>query len=220
MVIAAAAVVLLLSCAVSEAQADVPQSVRLMRIQHVPEGIPTVAPEGQVFAWERDLRWFTFRLLKDIRRSWIRLTRLLRRSAEFWLAWLGTALGYTLAGGIASAVDRRLLALVWQRGPKVALAYAGVGVVVFLRLLRDRRVKRRLRWIMPLAIVYAIAAPYWIDLRYAPLNRIDEFVVVVLAARWFVRRCPDAVVEGHASVVRARTFPQLLAPSKQRQPQS
>jgi len=160
--------------------------------------------EARIYKWEKDLRWWTFRLLKDVRRYSIRLSRLIQRSAVYWAGWVASATMLLLYGGLVSAVDRRLLALAWQRGARVAASYAWIGLVVFLRLLRDRRVSGRLRLMVPLALLYSIISSTWLDTGLRVLDLTDEFLVVGLASRWFVRRCPDAIIEQHAAHARER----------------
>jgi hypothetical protein len=181
---------------------------------------PSAAPEedGRIYKWEKDLRWFAFRLLKDIRRLSIRLVRLLRRSVDYWLGWLLRGTVLLLFAGLVSAVDRRLLLLGWKRGVRVALSYATVGVIVFLRLLRDRRIAARDRVIVPLAIIYAIGARYWLTLGSQLADLIVELAVVALAARVFVHRCPDALVEQHAVHARRRVLARLTVSSSGQTP--
>jgi hypothetical protein len=68
---------------------------------------------------------------------------------------------------------------------------------------------------VPLAMVYGVASSYWVDLRPEVLNYIDEVVVMAIASRWFVRRCPDAIVEQHAAHVREHGLKRLLVSSPQ-----
>lgn len=158
------------------------------------------------FRWEQDLRWFSLRLLKSIRRTWIRFTRLVRRSADYWLGWLLGSACLLVVGGVVSTVDWRMLAMARQRGLRAAVEYARVGLVVFLRLLRDRRIPGRIRILVPVAILYAAFSSGWLRLGSSLIIdwAFDAFVVIA-ASRWFVRRCPDALIEEHA--VRARTPP-------------
>lgn len=215
MIIGGLVAVLLLIGAPADAGTDANAPWRVLRAQHVPPIEPAESPD-RLYTWEKDLRWFAFGLLKEIRRFWIRFTRLLRRSVDFWASWIASAAALLLFAGVVSAIDRRLLVLAWRRGARVALAYALVGVAVFLRLLRDRRVRRRVRWIIPLAIVYGVASSYWVDLRPAVPNYIDEVVVMAIASRWFVRRCPDAIVEQHAAHVREHGLKRLLVSSPEK----
>lgn len=178
---------------------------------------PEPVDEGRLFKWEQDLRWFTFRLLKDIRRYAIRTIRLLTRSSDYWLAWLATSLALLTVGAVASAIDRRLVVAAWKSGWRIALAYASVGVVVFLRLLRDRRIPRRVRAALPLAILYGLGAGYWLAPLSSAIAWANQLVAVIAASRWFVRRCPDAVVEQHADYVRRRTLSRVqLSSAEQR----
>jgi hypothetical protein len=185
-------------------------------VLQAPGRAPADAVEG-AFKWEEDLRWFTFRLLKDLRRYGIRLSRLIQRSAQYWIAWLWKGTALLLFGALASSVDRRLFALARERGMRVAVIYASVGIVVFLRLLRDRRISGRARGLVLLAVVYGICAGYWLDLRWRILDLADQLLVMAAAARWFVWRCPDEIVEQHAAHVRERILANRVVSSGQRQ---
>lgn len=175
------------------------------------------APGGEgIFRWEQDLRWFAFRLLKSVRRTWIRFTRLVRRSADYWLGWALSAFGLVIAGGGLSAVDRRMIALARERGMRAAMEYAWIGLVVYLRLLRDRRISLRVRALVPLAVLYGVSSSGW--LRFGSSLMLDlalDAFVVVAASRWFVRRCPDAIIEEHAARVRARARGRVRMSSSQ-----
>lgn len=214
MLIRGLAALLLLIGSPGEVVADRFDVGAIVRVQAAPAAEPV--EEGRIFKWEQDLRWFTFRLLKDIRRYGIRTMRLLGRSSDYWLAWLTTSALLLLFGALVSAVDRRLLGIAWKSGARIALAYASVGILVFLRLLRDRRVRARLRAITPLAILYGLCATYWLAPLSPALVWVNQLAAVAVAARWFVRRCPDEVVEQHADYVRQRTLSQLLISSGQR----
>jgi hypothetical protein len=199
--IAAAFAVLILS-APTTSDARTAASGPIIQFVHQVAFAP--AEGSGIFKWEQDLRAFSFRLLKDIRRWSIRLMRLVRRSATYWVGWIARGAALLLFGGAVSAIDRRILLLGWRRGARVALAYAWVGVVVFLRLLFDARVSWRLRALVPIAIVYGIASSAWIASGNAIFDCVDELVVVAFASRWFVRRCPDEIVEQHAFHARRR----------------
>jgi hypothetical protein len=176
-------------------------------------GSGTISDDGS-FKWERELRSFAFHLLKDVRRWSIRLSRYVQRSAGYWFGWLAGSVGLLVFGGVVSAIDRRIFVIGWQQGARVALAYASIGVVVFLRLLRDRRVSWRLRLIVPCALLYAFVSGGWLH-GLPLLDAIDELLVVGLASRWFVRRCPEEVLTQHASYARQRAQAVIPAPSEQ-----
>lgn len=173
-------------------------------LQAVPDPSGTgadLSPAG----WVQQLRQFTYNFLKDIRRWSIRFARVIKRSAYYWFDWLLTAVTLLLFGGLVSAIDLRIIAIGWRRGLRVALGYAWIGFVVFLRLLRDPRIAGRLRLVLPAALLYGIISSSWIETGIPLVDATDEWLIVGLASRWFVRRCPDEIVEQHAAEVRQRS---------------
>jgi hypothetical protein len=193
---------------------DIDVSMPLIQTQ----GDGAAPTEGRIFRWELDLRSFAFQLLKGTRRTAIRVARLVRRSMDYWIGWLLGSIALLAAGGVGSTIDRRMLTLGWERGLRAAVDYAWIGLLVFLRLLRDRRVSTRARLLVPIAVLYGVASSGW--LRFAssrPLDIAFDLFIVIAASRWFVRQCPDEVVEQHASRVRARAkMPMPIASSEPR----
>lgn len=184
-----------------------------LSLQEAPE-IPGAADDLAPSKWGKDLRQLTYQFLKDVRRWALRVTRLIQRSAYYWFGWLVTASTLLLFGGLVSAIDLRILAIGWRRGLRVAIAYAWIGLVVFLRLLRDPRIAGRLRLVLPIALVYGVLSSRWIETGIPLFDATDELLVVGLASRWFVRRCPDEIVEQHAAQVRQRAKAVLPAASE------
>ena len=77
-------------------------------------------------------------------------------------------------------------------------------VRLYWRLLCDRRVS-----IWPKAMLVGAAAYVVLPFDFIPdmvplLGEVDDLVVVLLAARWFLEWCPREVVDEHARAVGAR----------------
>ncbi len=165
-------------------------------------GIAVTAPFD--FPWEISLRRFAFRVLKNVRRWTVRVARLVRRSAQYWLGWVATALALVTFGAAASVVSRRWIALWWREGWKPAAGYLLRGGVVFFRLLRDRRVGQWARAPLALAIFYGLFHRDLIPDGAVIVGRLDDFALMGAAARWFLRSCPDEIVQRHATYVERR----------------
>jgi len=157
------------------------------------------------FPWEKSLRRFAFRVLKNIRRWSIRVTRLVRRSAQYWLGWLTTALFLLVFGAGASVVSRRWFWLWWREGWDSASRYLLSGGVVFFRLLRDRRLGQWARVPLALALFYGMFRRDLLPDGVAVVGWLDDLAVMGVASRWFVRVCPDELVQRHAVYVQERT---------------
>jgi hypothetical protein len=195
----------------SDVEATTPPLFESFSVQQGPaDSIPSVE---SLSSWGRDLRLGTIQLLKNVRRWWIRFSRFVQRSAGYWFGWLVSTVGLLLFGGLVSAVDRRILIQAWREGIRAALMYAWIGLVVFLRLLRDPRVAGRARLMVALAIVYGIVSNSWLETGSPILDASDEILVMGLASRWFVRRCPEAIIEQHAALARERV--QAAMPSSE-----
>jgi hypothetical protein len=202
---------LLLLAVRCDVEATAPPLFEVFSLQQGPAD--SVASAEGPSSWVQDLQMGTIQLLKDVRRWSIRLARLVQRSAGYWFGWLFSTVFLLLFGGLVSAADRRILIHAWRQGTRAALTYAWIGLVVFLRLLRDPRVAGRVRLIVPLAIVYGIISNSWLDTGSSILDASDEMLVMGLASRWFVRRCPEAIIEQHAALARERV--QAAVPSSE-----
>jgi uncharacterized membrane protein YkvA (DUF1232 family) len=154
--------------------------------------------------WERGLSQWSFSRLREARRLAIRVTRYLRRTIASWVNWVATGIALLLLGALASAADIRLLR-VWRRhGGTQAAQQALIGIAVFLRLLRDRRLPQWPRVLLAAALLYGIAAHDFVSPPWRGLWWLDDVVVVTLAARWFVWRCPEALIVEHAQLLAQR----------------
>ncbi len=169
----------------------------------LPQLVIGSGPDG-IYSWEDVLRSGTFRFVKNIRRWSVRMGHYLHRTAESWLDWLATALLLLVAGGLTSAIDLRLLQ-VWRReGWWHACRYAVIGGAVFFRLLRTRRAPSLPRLAVVAALIYGVVPGDLISDKASILGWADDLLLVSLAARWYVSRCPDRLVEGTAAYVRHR----------------
>ena len=75
---------------------------------------------------------------------------------------------------------------------------------LYWRLFRDERVSVWPKAMLVAAVAYVIM-PFDLIPDYLPvIGEIDDLVVVLLAARWFVQWCPPAVVREHVDAISAR----------------
>ena len=75
---------------------------------------------------------------------------------------------------------------------------------LYWRLLRDPRVSPWPKTLLVGALAY-VALPFDLIPDVIPfVGEIDDLVVVVVAARWFIQLCPPEVVREHAQAIDAR----------------
>jgi len=71
-------------------------------------------------------------------------------------------------------------------------------VKLYYRLFNDRRVPLHLKLILILALVYVIAPidliPDWM---LPLLGYVDDFIILIAALRYFLRKCPPEVIQEH-----------------------
>ena len=77
-------------------------------------------------------------------------------------------------------------------------------VRLYWRLFRDRRVSVWPKALLVAAFVYVVL-PFDVIPDAIPfLGEVDDLVVVLAAARWFIQWCPPAVVREHADAIDGR----------------
>jgi uncharacterized membrane protein YkvA (DUF1232 family) len=143
-----------------------------------------------------------------------RLHRVATR-AEHTLGRLGAALTtgiwilvsaalFLVVAAIASAADVRMLQLRQHRA-RAVVRDLGHGVRIFFRVLGDRQTLYAPRTVLALALVYWLLPLDLVDDGIQGVGMLDDVVIAVVAAKVFIRLCPDAVVEAHAAAVQTET---------------
>jgi len=148
---------------------------------------------------EQEVRGFVRQTYRDLRRWFRRSFRLLRRSAGMWGKWLKRAVFSFMTIAIFLMADRSLISAWRRQGLSVLAENAPMILIVYLRLLLTPRVAVLAKVFMLLAIVYGIKRSELIPDRGFLSGKLDDFILLGLATRAFVRSCPSALVERYAA---------------------
>ena len=100
----------------------------------------------------------------------------------------------------------RVVASSWSaRGRVLEVLFQLPNLIrLYWRLFRDPRVSRWPKIMLVGALVY-VALPFDLIPDVIPLvGEVDDVVILLAAARWFMQWCPPAVVREHAQAIDAR----------------
>lgn len=78
---------------------------------------------------------------------------------------------------------------------------------LYWRLLRDARVSVVPKVLLVGAVAYVILPFDFIPDALPLIGQVDDLVILLAAARWFVRWCPPAVVQEHVQAIDGRRAP-------------
>lgn len=143
--------------------------------------------------------------LRTISKRFRQLRRVLGTALARWRTWLGGALAFAFFAAVVPVLDAAVID-VWRReGLRAFLRALLAGMAVYVRLLRDSRSPAVGKALLVFAIVYGVAGrDLMVDGSGFAAGLADDFVLLVLVSRAFMRMCPDALVEEHAVRVAAR----------------
>jgi uncharacterized membrane protein YkvA (DUF1232 family) len=200
--------------------------VHAVAVQSVPIGAPGEATTGSCwrcadarvrlasFSEVSGLRWQPLerrvgvgarRLLRTIGHRLRRMYRILLWVLGRWADWTVEAVLFTVLAMAAPALHRGLIRTWRLQGLGALLRAIGVSVLVYARLLLDRRSPGIGKLLLLFAVAYGVAPADLIPDRLLPLGLLDDLILLTLASRSFVRMCDDDIVHEHAVHV-ARTF--------------
>ena len=142
--------------------------------------------------------------LRLISKRFRQMKRVVANAMVRWRSWLGGALVFLGLAVVAPVVDRSVLE-VWRREGLVAFWRAmTAGVAVYVRLLRDGRAPAVGKALIAFAVIYGVAnRDLMVDAIGIVGGLADDFLLIVLTSRGFMRMCPDEIVEEHAMRVAA-----------------
>ena len=147
---------------------------------------------------EQRLRVGSRGLFRSIRALLRHVSRFLLITLTSWVNLTGQIVGFAAVALLVPLMDRRLLAIWRQKGFGATRAAAMLAVVVYLRLLFDRRTPVIGKSLMALALLYTISPGDLVPDAFVPIGFVDDFVAVVLASGCFIAICPDRLVEENA----------------------
>lgn len=142
--------------------------------------------------------------LRTISKKFRQLRRVIGNAALRWRSWLGGALIFLGFAVVAPVLDRSVVE-VWQRdGLRAFLRSLFAGAAVYVRLLRDSRTPFVGKALLAFAVVYGVSGRDLMPDAAGIVNGLlDDFVLLILASRGFMRMCPDEIVEEQAIRVAA-----------------
>lgn len=143
--------------------------------------------------------------LRTVSRRFRQLRRVLGTALARWQTWLGGALAFAVFAAVVPVLDAAVID-VWRReGLRAFLRALLAGMAVYLRLLRDSRTPAVGKALLVFALVYGVAGrDLMVDGVGFAAGLADDFLLLVLVSRAFMRMCPDTLVEEHAARVAAR----------------
>lgn len=145
--------------------------------------------------------------LRTISKRFRQLRRVFAVALLRWQSWVGGALLFLSLAVIAPVLDREILQ-VWARsGLRAFVRELWAAIAVYTRLLRDARAPAVGKALLLFAVVYGVSNRDLMADGYGILGGLaDDFLLVILASRSFMRMCDDEIVEEHAvRVAAART---------------
>jgi uncharacterized membrane protein YkvA (DUF1232 family) len=144
---------------------------------------------------EQRLGGFTRQVVRGTR-QWLRRSyRLITHSLRVWVRWLRRALFPVLVAIVFLLADPSLISA-WRRdGAQVLLDDVPLMLYVYLRLLFSPRVALLAKLLLLVAILYGVKRADLIPDRGLIAGRLEDIVIIGLAARAFVRACPEEMVE-------------------------
>lgn len=164
--------------------------------------VPVMAQAAPI---ESRLSAGTTGFLRTVSKRFRQMRKVLANAVARWQAWLGGAMVFVVLAVVAPVVDRSLLS-VWQMDGLRPFGRAfTAAVVVYVRLVLDRRTPGLGKGLLLFAVVYgASGTDIMPDRAGLVWGLSDDILLIVLASRSFMRMCPDALVDEHARRVAER----------------
>jgi uncharacterized membrane protein YkvA (DUF1232 family) len=134
------------------------------------------------------------------------------RWGDDWLPRLGVVFVLAI---LMPIFDRAIFATLFAAGARAALRSAALAVLVYLRLLFDRRTPGVGKLLVAFSVVYGVALRDLLPDAMNPSGQLDDFLVLLVGAKAFTTMCPSNLIEQHARVASRRlNGRQLPTPEK------
>lgn len=169
--------------------------------------IPTLTGQPQVLSltvqdddqpFERQLGSAVRSMFRELRRYLHLLSIIAARALGWWGKWIKRSLFYVAVAFMAAIADGSLLNAFRQDGVRTLTTYVPMMLYVYTRLLFSAGVKLAPKLVLIGTIIYGAV---WRDLipdrRWIP-GRVDDILLIVIAARAFVYACPEELVNQYA----------------------
>jgi len=125
--------------------------------------------------------------------------RIISRSTKFWLRWVQRTLLFGLFALVVAMADKKLVNAWRLEGLRVLVTYVPLMLYVYIGLLFDRQVRLRWKALLAVTLLYGVARADILPDRDLVPGLIDDVILISIATRVFLSRCPASVVEGHAT---------------------
>lgn len=143
-------------------------------------------------------------LLRTVSKRFRQMRRVFAVALLRWRSWVGGALLFLSLAVVAPVLDREILQVWARNGLRAFAGELWAAIAVYTRLLRDSRAPAVGKALLLFAVVYGVSNRDLMADGYGILGGlVDDFVLVVLASRSFMRMCDDDIVAEHAARVAA-----------------
>ena len=153
-------------------------------------------------------------LFRELRRYWRTLGWMVGKAVAWWGTWVKRG-AFSLAVAIVAALADSGLVNVWRsEGVRALTTYVPLMLYVYARLLFSRGVSLAPKLLLLGAIVYGVVRDDFLPDRRLLRGRIEDVILIVVAARAFVYACPQPLVDAFAA--RAVRWRQRVSALQQR----
>ncbi len=152
--------------------------------------------------------------VRELRRYWRTIGWIFNKAAVWWGIWL-KRIAFSLVVAIVAALADSGLINVWRtEGTRALTTYVPLMLYVYGRLLFARGVSLAPKLFLLGAIVYGVVRNDFLPDRHLLRGRVEDVILIVVAARVFVYACPQPLIDSFAA--RAINWRQRLAGLQQR----
>ncbi len=167
-------------------------------------GSPLSVSAGQGLPLQKEVGRVWQHVMNGGRRAWIEWMRLFQDIAAWWRCWLQGLLFSIAVASIAVLADRGLVNAWRADGLRSAVMHSALMLYVYACLLFSGGVTLAPKLFFLGALVYGV-----IEQDLIPDSRIEDVLIIVVAARAFIYACPEALLNEYAN--RAVAFRRRIA---------
>ena len=147
---------------------------------------------------ERQVSSFVKGVIKEIRWSFRMLLWMFWRALDWWGGWLKRG-AFSLAVAIVAALADSGLVNAWRaEGLRTLATYSALMLYVYGRLLFSAGVNLAPKLLLAGALIYGFVFRDLVPVASFIPGRVEDIVFIVIATRFFVYSCPEALVNQYA----------------------
>lgn len=156
--------------------------------------------DGLAPSFGRQLHHALARVGRRLERALFQSRGIFKSVGITWL-WLSCSVGiFLLITAFAAVLDLRMLNLLRQDARTVSVNL-GRGLRIFFRIVGDPRTPYLARGVLAVSLLYWLLPFDLIPDQSVLPGCLDDLVIAIVAAKLFLRLCPDALVAWHADAV-------------------